>query len=47
VENGLDVVAVRIEQKGRVIAGMIGSLAGGAIVPAAGSGMASAPSTAR
>jgi hypothetical protein len=47
VENGLDVVDVRIEQKGRVIAGMTGSLAGRAIVPVASSGMASAPSTAR
>jgi hypothetical protein len=35
VVHGLDVVAVRIEQEGGVIAGMVGPLAGRAVVAAA------------
>lgn len=36
MEDGFDVVAVRIEQEGRIIAWMIGSLPWLAVVPASG-----------
>ena len=33
--DGLDVVAVRVEEEGGIVAGVVGALAGGAVVTAA------------